>query len=298
MKAGFIGLGRMGEAMARRMLDGGYEVAVYNRTEGKVKPLIDLGGKPAASIAEVSNFGRAVFTMLTDDAAVMDVVGKAGGLRETMRAGGIHICAGTHSVAAIRALHEQHKAAGQILVAAPVLGRPDVVASGNATIVVAGPKEATEYCQPLLAAIAGRVIEAGTDAASAAAVKLANNFVVGCAIEAMSESFSLIRKYDVPPEVFYGVLTGGLFACGAYKAYGKIIAEERYLPAGHRVVMGLKDAGLIFAAAEAVGVPLPSGNVWRDRLLGAIAHGEGDHDWAVMARDQARASGLVKKERV
>jgi 3-hydroxyisobutyrate dehydrogenase-like beta-hydroxyacid dehydrogenase len=58
-------------------------------------------------------------------------------------------------------------------------------------------------------------------------------------------------------------------------------------------VMGLKDAGLIFAAAEAVGVPLSSGNVWRDRLLGAIAHGEGEHDWAVMARDQARASGLA-----
>jgi 3-hydroxyisobutyrate dehydrogenase-like beta-hydroxyacid dehydrogenase len=167
-----------------------------------------------------------------------------------------------------------------------------VVASGNATIVVAGPKETTDDCRPLFTAIAGRVIEAGSDAASAAAVKLANNFVVGCAIEAMSESFALVRKYGVPPEVFYGVLTDGLFACGAYKAYGKIIAEERYLPAGHRVVMGLKDAGLIFAAAEAVGVPLPSGNVWRDRLLGAIAHGEGEHDWAVMARDQARASGL------
>ena len=59
----------------------------------------------------------------------------------------------------------------------------------------------------------------------------------------MSESFALVRKYGVLPEVFYGVLTDGLFACGAYKAYGKIIAEERYLPAGHRVVMGLKDAG-------------------------------------------------------
>jgi 3-hydroxyisobutyrate dehydrogenase-like beta-hydroxyacid dehydrogenase len=292
MKVGFIGLGRMGEAMSRRLLDGGHEVAVYNRTVDKVKPLLDLGAKPAASIGEVSNFSRAVFTMLTDDEAVMEVVSQPGGLRETMPKGGIHICAGTHSIAAISALQELHKLAGQILIAAPVLGRPDVVASGNATIVMAGPKETTGYCRPLFGAIAGRVIKAGSDAASAAAVKLANNFVVGCAIEAMSESFALVRKYDVPPEVFYGVLTEGLFACAAYKAYGKIIAEERYLPAGHRVVMGLKDAGLIFAAAQAVGVPLPSGNVWRDRLLGAISHGEGEHDWAVMARDQARASGL------
>jgi 3-hydroxyisobutyrate dehydrogenase-like beta-hydroxyacid dehydrogenase len=292
MKVGFIGIGRMGEAMSRRLLDGGHEVAVYNRTADKVKPLVDLGAKPAASIGEVSNFSRAAFTMLTDDAAVMDVVSQPGGLREAMPKGGIHICAGTHSVAAIGALQELHKLAGQILIAAPVLGRPDVVASGNATIVMAGPEETTGYCRPLFGAIAGRIIEAGSDAVSAAAVKLANNFVVGCAIEAMSESFTLVRKYDVPPEVFYGVLTEGLFACAAYKAYGKLIAEERYLPAGHCVVMGLKDAGLIFAAAQAVGVPLPSGNVWRDRLLGAIAHGEGEHDWAVMARDQARASGL------
>jgi 3-hydroxyisobutyrate dehydrogenase-like beta-hydroxyacid dehydrogenase len=194
MKVGFIGLGRMGQAMSRRLLDGGYEVAVYNRTADKMKPLHDLGAKSAASIGEVSNFGRAVFTMLTDDAAVMDVVGSPGGLRERMPAGGIHICAGTHSVAAIGALQDLHKLAGQILIAAPVLGRPDVVASGNATIVMAGPKDTTDYCQPLFAAIAGRVIEAGSDAASAAAVKLANNFVVGCAIEAMSESFALVRK--------------------------------------------------------------------------------------------------------
>jgi len=160
----------MGEAMSRRLLDGGHEVAVYNRTADKMKPLVDLGAKPAASIGEVSNFSRAVFTMLTDDGAAMDVVGKPGGLRETMPAGGIHICAGTHSVAAIGALQELHKLAGQILIAAPVLGRPDVVASGNATIVVAGLKETTDWCRPLFTAIAGRVIEAGSDAASAAAV--------------------------------------------------------------------------------------------------------------------------------
>ena len=134
MKVGFIGLGRMGQAMSRRLLDSGYEVAVYNRTADKTKPLLDLGAKPAASIGEVSNFGRAVFTMLTDDAAVMDVVGRPGGLREAMPMGGIHICAGTHSVAAIGALQELHKVAGQILIAAPVsaartLSRPATLRS-------------------------------------------------------------------------------------------------------------------------------------------------------------------------
>ena len=111
--------------------------------------------------------------------------------------------------------------------------------------------------------------------------------MLGCAIEAIGEGFALVRKYNVVPDVFYDVMTEGLFACGAYKIYGKIITEEKYLPAGQRAVLGLKDANLALAAGEAVGVPLPSGNVWRDRLVGAVAHGEGEHDWAVMARTGA-----------
>jgi 3-hydroxyisobutyrate dehydrogenase-like beta-hydroxyacid dehydrogenase len=292
MKVGFVGLGRMGQAMCRRLLDGGHDVTIYNRTADKTKPLIGLGAKPAETIGDAGHFGPAVFTMLSDDAAVMEVVSKGGGLRDAMPEGGIHICAGTHSVATIGVLQELHELAGQILIAAPVLGRPDVVTAGNATVVVGGQSDKIDFCRPPIAAIAGRIVEAGSDPRSAAAVKLANNFVLGCAIEAMGEGFALVRKHGVRPEVFYGVLTEGLFACGAYKIYGKMIAEDRFLPAGHRVVMGLKDAGLIFAAAEAAGVPLPSGNVWRDRLVGAAAHGEGEHDWAVMARDQGRASGI------
>ena len=72
---------------------------------------------------------------------------------------------------------------------------------------------------------------------------------------------------------------------------GLHIVGEHFLPIRHQL-LGLKDANLALAAGEAVGVPLPSGNVWRDRLVGALAHGEGEHDWAVMAKDQARASGL------
>jgi 3-hydroxyisobutyrate dehydrogenase-like beta-hydroxyacid dehydrogenase len=293
MRVGFIGLGRMGHAMSRRLLDGGHEVGVYNRTAEKTKPLQELGAKPTASIKEVATFGDVVFTMLTDDVAVIEVVSKSGGLKESMRKSAIHICAGTHSVAAIRKLAALHGDAGQILIATPVLGRPEVVAAGQASMVVGGPKDGVERCKQLFAAIAGRVVVAGPDPVSAAAIKIANNFVLGCAIEAMGEGFALVRKYAVAPEVFYGVLAEGLFACGAYKVYGKLITDERYLPAGQRAVMGLKDASLIFAAAEAVGVPLPSGNVWRDRLIGAVAQGEGEHDWAVMARDQARASGLT-----
>jgi hypothetical protein len=108
----------------------------------------------------------------------------------------------------------------------------------------------------------------------------------------MGEGFSLVRKFGVAPQVLNEVMTDGLFACSAYKAYGKIIVEESYDRVGQMAILGLKDANLALAAGEAVGVPLPSGNVWRDRLVGAVAHGDGGKDWAVMALEQARASGL------
>jgi 3-hydroxyisobutyrate dehydrogenase-like beta-hydroxyacid dehydrogenase len=292
MKVGFIGLGRMGQAMARRLIEAGHDVGVYNRTPEKLKALIELGAKAVDSIKAAANYGAAVFTMLADDAAVLDVVTKAGGLLASLPKGGIHICAGTHSVAAMTKLKALHEAAGQILIATPMLGRPEVVASGQAGMVLGGAKQSLDRCRPLFDAIARRAFEAGADPVAAAAIKIANNFVLGCAIEAMGEGFSLIRKYNVVPDVFYDVMTDGLFACSAYKIYGKLIAEERYLPAGQRAVLGLKDANLALEAGGAVGVPLPSGNVWRDRLVGALAHGEGENDWAVMAKDQARASGL------
>ncbi len=293
MKAGFIGLGRMGQAMARRLIDAKHDIGVYNRTADKMKPLTELGAKPMASVKAAATYGAAVFTMLADDAAVLEVANKAGGLLESLPEGGVHICAGTHSVDCMQTLKHLHAERGQVLVASPMLGRPQVVEAGQAGMVLGGAKDALARCQPLFAVIARRAFEAGADPVAAAAIKIANNFVLGCAIEAMGEGFALTRKYDVVPEVLYDVLTDGLFNCSAYKIYGDIIAKERYLPAGQRAVLGLKDANLALAAGEAVGVPLPSGNVWRDRLVGALAHGEGEHDWAVMAKDQARASGLT-----
>ena len=293
MKVAFVGTGRMGEAMANRLLAAGHDLAAYNRTAEKTRALAAAGAKVLRSIAEAACYGEAVFTMLADDAALDDVAYQTGGLLQSLPAGGIHLCAGTHSVGIIQKLEAAHAAAGQILLHTPMLGRPELVVSGQAGIVVGGPKESADRCRPLFEAIARRVFEAGPHPVSAAAIKIANNFVLGCAIEAMGEGFALVRKYGVVPQVFYDVMTDGLFAASAYKVYGKLIAEERYLPAGQRAILGLKDANLALAAGEAAGVPLPSGNVWRDRLVGALAHGEGEHDWAVMAKEQARASGLA-----
>jgi 3-hydroxyisobutyrate dehydrogenase-like beta-hydroxyacid dehydrogenase len=292
MKVGFIGTGRMGGAMVRRLLEAKHDVGVYNRTPEKAKPLTDAGAKPVKSIADAARYGEITYTMLADDAALEDVVFQQG-LLASLPKGGIHVCAGTHGIPIIRKIKQAHADKGQLLVAAPMMGRPELVSSGTAGVFASGPTEALAKCKPLFDAIARRVFEGGADPEAATAMKIANNFVLGCAIEAMGEGFALTRKYGVETGVFYDVMTDGLFNCSAYKVYGKIIVDESYSKVGQMAALGLKDANLALEAGTIASVPLPSGNVWRDRLVGAVAHGDGDKDWAVMALEQARASGLA-----
>ena len=290
MKIGFIGLGRMGQGIARRLLDAGHDLVVYNRTAEKAAELCAAGARFAATTALLSEDREGVITMLADDAALESVV--SGGLLQSLPKGSIHMVMGTHGVDIVRELKQAHARAGQVLVAAPVLGRPDVAAAGQLGIVAAGPADAVNRCRPLFEVIGRRTFEAGTEPEGATAIKLANNFTLGCAIQAMSEAFSLVRKHGVAPQALYDVLTEGLFAAPAYKVYGKIIVDEAYDKPGFTTLLALKDADLALAAGGAARVPLPSVNALRDRLLGAIAHGDGEKDWAVIALEQARASGL------
>lgn len=292
MKVGFIGMGRMGQGMAARVLAAGHELVVHNRTRDKAAELEKAGARFAASIAAACADREVVITMLADDAALAAVTGGDAGMLASLPKGSIHVVMGTHGVDIIRTLGRGHASAGQVLVAAPVFGRPDVAAAGQLGIAPAGPAGAVERCRPLFEAIGRRVFDAGSEPEGATAVKLANNFVMGCAIEAMGEAFALIRKYGVPPSALYEVLTEGSFSAPAYKIYGKLIADQTYERPGFTANLGLKDANLVMAAANAALVPLPSASVYRDRLLGAIARGNGEKDWAVIALEQASASGL------
>ena len=293
MKVGFIGTGRMGSAMVLRLLDAKHDVGIYNRTPEKAKPLADAGAKILPSIADAARYGDAVYTMLADDAALMDVSFHEGNFLEALPKGGLHICAGTHGIPAIRMLKKAHAEKGQLLVAAPMMGRPELVTAGTAGVFASGPANALAKCKPLFDALGRKTFEGGEDPEAATAMKIANNFVLGCAMEAMGEGFALTRKYGVATSVFYDVMTDGLFNCSAYKVYGKIMVDESYSKVGQMASLGLKDANLALEAGHLASVPLPSGNVWRDRLIGAVAHGDGDKDWAVMALEQARASGLA-----
>jgi 3-hydroxyisobutyrate dehydrogenase-like beta-hydroxyacid dehydrogenase len=282
----------MGGAMVRRLLEAKHDVGVYNRTPEKVKPLADAGAKILGSVADAARFGDVIYTMLADDTALEDVVSRQG-LREALPKGGVHVCAGTHGIPVIRKLKKTHADKGQVLVAAPMMGRPELVTAGTAGVFASGPAAAMAKCKPLFDALGRKTFAGGDDPEAATAMKIANNFVLGCAMEAMGEGFALTRKYGVDTSVFYDVMTDGLFNCSAYKVYGKIMVDESYSKVGQMAVLGLKDANLALEAGHIASVPLPSGNVWRDRLIGAVAHGDGDKDWAVMALEQARASGLA-----
>jgi len=292
MKVGFIGLGRMGSAIAARVLSGGHDLLVFNRTAEKAAELGQAGAKVAGSIAAVCADRDVIITMLANDAALEEVTLGPGGLLSSLAKGKIHLVMGTHGVDAIRKVTEAHRKAGQVLVAAPVLGRPDVAAAGQLGILPGGPKGAVDLCRPLFQVIGRRTFEGGVEPAAAAAIKLTINFILGCAIEAMGEAFALVEKFGVARPVLYDVLTDGLFSAPAYKVYGKIIVDESYDKTGQSAVNGFKDAELALAAGASAGVPLPSVSVWRDRLLSAIARGDGGKDWAVMALEQAKASGL------
>lgn len=292
MKVGFIGLGRMGQGMAGCILNAQHDLLVYDRAPEQLQALQSAGAGVATSIREVTRGRDVIISMLPTDAVLDAVVSGAGGLAESMPAGMVHVAMGTHSVAQIRGVNQLHHEAGQVFIAAPVLGRPDLAAQGSLSIVAAGPADAVEELQTLFAAMSRQTFNAGTHPQSSAAVKVANNFMLGSAIEAMGEAFSLVRKLGVEPDMFLDVLMKGLFGAPAYQIYGRMIAEQSWDSHGATATIGLKDADLVVATAETAGISMPSVHIWREHLRAAIEHGEAQLDWAVMARQQFRNSGL------
>lgn len=294
MKVGFIGLGRMGQGMAGRILSAGHDLLVSDPTPGQTTSLEERGAVAVDSPAAASQGRDVVISMLPSDGVLNAVLHADGGLIEGMPSSCIHMASGTHGVPAINAAADAHKAAGQTFVACPVLGRPDLAAEGLLKVVPAGPSDAVDTVLPILEVIAQQTFRAGESPQSAAAVKIANNFMLGCAIENMGEALSLVEKLGVEPQMFFEVMTQGLFAAPAYEVYGKFIVDKNWDSHGATAVIGLKDADLALEAAAAADVPLPSTHPWRNYLQSAIDRGEGDLDWAVMALEQARASGLEK----
>ena len=291
MKAGFIGLGNMGKAMARNLIRAGHQLIVYNRTQRRADELAVEGATVAASPAEACAPG-VVMTMLADDTALEETVFGKGGIRDALPQGGVHVSFSTISVALARCLAESHRVRGQAFVASPVFGRPQAAETAKLLLVAAGPEDAVQRCRPLLEAVGDRLFVLGQDAAAANALKLGGNFLIASMLEVLGEAFALMRKSGVDPARFLEIVNGSLFRSPVYENYGKIIVDEKYEPAGFKMRLGLKDVRLILSAGEAANVPLPLASLIRDRLISGIARGYGETDWSAVAKVAAADAGL------
>lgn len=277
---GFVGLGTMGSAMARRLVDAGHTVRVWNRNPDAAAPLVDAGAVAAESAAHALDAGIA-FSMLSNDAAV-DAVFSADSLRNA--AGALHVNMASVSPVAARALAERHAAAGVAYVAAPVLGRPPVAAAGKLNILAGGSDADLERAAEFFEILGARTWRIGADPAQANVAKIAVNFNLIHAIEAIGESIALVENHGIAPEQFVELLTGTLFGGVSYAGYGDIIVNRRYKPAGFAASLGLKDLGLAEAAAAEVGVTLPTASALRGVFEQTLAKPDGaELDWAAIA---------------
>jgi 3-hydroxyisobutyrate dehydrogenase-like beta-hydroxyacid dehydrogenase len=290
MKIGFIGLGRMGSAMATNLLRAGHEVTVFNRSPEKLRPLLELGAHQAGSVADACR-GELVLTMLADDTAVSDVAFASEGVVNVLRKGAIHLSMSTISVALSKRLTSEHARAGQQFVAAPVFGRPDAAAAAKLFIVAAGNPSAIETCQPLLDVLGAKTFPIDTTPASANLVKLSGNFLMAAVIEALGEAIALVGKAGIDPQVYVNLLTSSIFNVPVYKTYGGLIAEGRFEPALFAAPLGFKDIRLALEAAESLRVPMPLGSLLRDRFLRLLAGGDEQLDWAAIGGLAARDAG-------
>jgi 3-hydroxyisobutyrate dehydrogenase-like beta-hydroxyacid dehydrogenase len=289
MEIGFIGVGRMGSAMARNLIVAGHRVRAWDTSAQALHALAADGATIATGAGDAFR-GDAVISMLPNDDA-MRTVFLDGGILESGSAK-VHINMATASLEVARELAAHHAARGIAYVAATVWGRPDVAAAGKLSIVAAGDPVAIAKVQPLFDVIGQKTYNVGAEPSRANVAKIAGNLMVACAIEGIAEAAALVRGHGMSaPEVLDAIIAS-LFNVPVYRGYGDMIGKRQYEPAGFDLVLGLKDVRLALAAGEEVNVPLPFASVLRDTFLDAIANGDAEKDWSAIARVAARRAGL------
>jgi 3-hydroxyisobutyrate dehydrogenase-like beta-hydroxyacid dehydrogenase len=289
---GFIGLGNMGHPMAVNLLKAGYIVRAWDRRPARAAALAAQGATSVPRPEEAAELGALVISSLSNDRVVEEVVGANHELLRRLGPGGIHISTSTVAPETSRRLAEGHQRYGVTYLAAPVLGRPDAAAAAKLWIFLSGPAQAKERAQPALRALGQGVFDLGEGPGAANVAKLACNFLLASAIEAMAEAFTLAEKNGIERRRLADLLAQTVFDCPVYRNYGKQIAEQRYQPALFKLSLGLKDVSLVLQTAASSKVPMPLASLLHDHLLAAEAKGRGDLDWTGLAGEVSEAAGL------
>jgi 3-hydroxyisobutyrate dehydrogenase len=289
-RVGWVGTGRMGYALAGRLLDAGCDLAVYNRTRSKAEPLAERGGTIVDSPAELAD-RDIVFTMVAGPADFKDVVlGERGLLSSPEAAPRVIVDSSTVSPDASAEVRVATDARGVALVAAPVSGNPKVVAAGKLTFVASGPKEAYDEALPYIELMGAGVTYVG-EGDRARLAKICHNLMLGVVAQSMAEITVLAEKGGIPRAAFLQFLNdsvmGSTFTRYKTPAYVNLDYSVTFTPA-----LLFKDFVLGSDAAREHGVPMPVAAAAGEAVQALMGHGYRDVDFAALLELEARGSGL------
>lgn len=291
---GWLGTGRMGSAMAARLIATGAAVTVWNRTASKTVPLIELGATQADT---VNDLGRCdiVFTSVTSSPDLLAVTLGPEGLFNAFNAQSApRIVVDTSTVSAEAAAEVRAEAAGRGIefLSAPISGNGNVVTQGRASIIASGPRSVFDTVLPYLQAIAPSVTYAGAGE-EARLVKLAHNVMVGMITEALAEVTVLAEKGGVAPSAFLDFIDGSVLGSVFIGYKGQAIRNHDYEPTFTTELLR-KDFDLGLGAARSLEVPMPVAATTYQAIQTAIGYGYGKSDFATLYEVAARAAAIPR----
>ncbi|HXF66334.1 MAG TPA: NAD(P)-dependent oxidoreductase [Burkholderiales bacterium] len=288
-RLGWIGIGRMGYAMAERLATAGCDLTVWNRTREKAEPLAKCGAKIATALPELAACDI-VFTMVSTGKDVKEVLFGPNGV--TSRGGAPKIVVDSTSISIEESAEIRGRLAGLgvKLLAAPVSGNAKVIRAGKLTVVASGPKEAFDAVSPYLAAIGQGVSYVGEGELSRIA-KICHNVMLGVVIQNLCEITVLAERAGMKRHAFLDFLNksvmGSMFTRYKTPALVNLDFHVTFTPELLR-----KDLDLGLSAGRQLGVPMPLASVTRDMVQTLIGHGYTDQDFSALLLLQAKASGV------
>ena len=277
-RIGCVGLGRMGQAMAGRLLAAGFAVAVHNRTPVRAEALLRQGATWADSPAALTEQADIILTSLTDDRAVEQVYLGARGLVHGQVAGRLLVEMSTIRVATIHRLLPAVEARGGRLLDAPVSGTLEPARRGELLVLVGGRVEDLERAQPVLGRLGRRVVHLGPSGAGTT-MKLALNMPMAIFWAGLGEAMAMGRQFGLTVEQMLDIFLDSPVALPALRAKAPLL-----LGAEHEVAFDVtgvrKDLLAMIATAQDVGVPTPAGSAALAEFTAATAAGYGERDLA------------------
>jgi 3-hydroxyisobutyrate dehydrogenase len=285
-RLGWVGAGRMGQALAARLLAAGHDVAVYNRTRSKAEALVEAGATVVDSPADLAD-REVVFTIVAGPDDFQQVV------RELLSGDTVPsvivdmTTVSPESSARIRAEAEER---GSALLAAPVSGNPKVVKAGRVTFVVSGPRAAYDETERLMKLLGAGVTYVG-EGELARLAKICHNVMLGVVAQSMAEIVVLAEKGGMSRHDFLeflnGSVMGSMFTRYKSPAYVNLDFTPTFTP-----LLLRKDFDLGLQAARELDVPMPVAAAAQQTVQALIGSGHTDEDFAALLEEQARASGL------